>query len=98
MTVPTVVVKLHYRLSTTLQISQALTVRSWSNPLILQTCLQLSHRFFWTCRKSQQVEVYIAHHQVLANSLDDLQPAIAEQNEWQSASFGLARRPGYRHL
>src|SRR6266481_4370795 len=97
MTVPTVVVKLHYRLST-LQISQALAVRSWSDPLILQSCLQLSHRFFWTSRKSQQVEVYIAHHQVLANGLDGLQPAIAEQNEWQSASFGLARRPGYRHL
>src|SRR5260370_37632251 len=98
MTVPTVVVKLHYRLSTTLQISQALTVRSWSNPLILQTCLQLSPRFVLTWRKSQHVEVYFTHHQVLANTLDALRPAIAEQNEWRDASLRLARRRGYRHV
>ncbi len=59
-----------------------LPVRSRADAVfVLQSGSYFLYRFFWSSGKAQEVEVYIAHYQVLANGFDDRRPAIAEKDE-----------------
>ncbi len=80
---------------------QGVRLSIWARPhplVILQSYVHLLHCFLGSSCEAQEVEVYIAHYQGLADGLDDRQPAIAEQDEWQASFFGLACRPDYCHL